>query len=362
LRLVFVGDISVDRPVEGCGAVMSPFPGADCVIANLEGPIVSREDGEALLRKQAVVVYNSLDVLEVLKRFGVQAVSLANNHTFDHPGGLRHTTVVLAKAGIAPFGAGDNLAQAGEPVVLERGGTSVRVYAFGWEVIGCPQAGADRMGVNPLQAEYMLGQIRRCRAKDRTSFVVFVVHWNYELELFPLPAHRRLAHDLVREGVDAVIGMHPHVAQGAEMIGRKLVAYSLGNWFFRPRQIGHYWLSYPAISFRELALELHIEGRSLTSVSFHWFRFDPDHDLAPVSEVTEGWDGLNLRVLTPYASMNDPEYGRWFGLNRTRRRGLPIYYDYRDSCRNRIADSYVRLRHRAIQALVGLRLKGGPRL
>jgi len=57
-------------------------------------------------------------------------------------------------------------------------------------------------------------------------------HWGYEYEQFPLPAHRRLAHALIDAGATVVIGHHPHVIQGIEYYKGKMIAYSLGNFFF----------------------------------------------------------------------------------------------------------------------------------
>jgi hypothetical protein len=37
---------------------------------------------------------------------------------------------------------------------------------------------------------------------------------------------------LAREGVDVILGQHPHVLQRVEWIGRTLVFYSLGNFIF----------------------------------------------------------------------------------------------------------------------------------
>lgn len=359
MRLVFLGDISVARPFHIPSSAFPDFRKAD-VIANLEGPVVSEWGLGLISEHKFPVLYNSLDVLGVLTAFNVRAVCLANNHMYDLPLPAAHTREILARAGVASFGAGANLVEASNPCVIAKGRTTAKLFAFGWDVIECRPATRTREGVNPLTPEHTLNTIRRLRSVDDSSFVIFVMHWNYELEIYPQPAHRQLARALIGKGVDAVIGMHSHVAQGAELVNEKPIVYGLGNWFFPVRQLGHIRLAYPPIASRELALELHIEGRQVQGVRFHWHQFDSNRSLITF-EQTEDWDGAILRQLTPYTDMPHGEYVRWFRSNRTRRRGLPVYEDYRSIQRNRIKDRYVKLRQKVVQALVHLRLKGSPR-
>jgi len=124
--------------------------------------------------------------------------------------------------------------------------------------------------------------------------------------------------------------------------------------------LGHIRLAYPRIASRELALELDIEGRQVQSVRFHWYQFDAERNEIHF-EKTESWDGAIVRQLTPYAGMSHEEYVHWFKANRTRRRGLPVYEDYRHVGRNRIKDKYVKLRQRTIETLMRFGFKGGPR-
>ena len=58
------------------------------------------------------------------------------------------------------------------------------------------------------------------------------MHWSDECFSFPSPEDRLLAGKLLDGGADAVIGNHPHVIRGAEIIRDRQVFYSLGNFFF----------------------------------------------------------------------------------------------------------------------------------
>jgi hypothetical protein len=358
MRLIFLGDISVDQLYHLPSDAFPDFQAADLVVANLEGLLVPEPHLDLVARAAPLVFHNSPDVLALLDAFNVQVVCLANNHMFDVPLPISITKQLLSDANIGSFGASASLAEAGSPFVFSRDGTTVKLYGFGWDVIGCELATDRRQGVNPLEAGYLLDTIRRVREVDQTSCVVFIMHWNYEYELYPQPAHRQLAHDLIRLGADAVIGMHPHRVQGVEQVDGKPIVYSLGNWFFPDRQVGNVVWSSPPEAACELALTLEIDGRQVKSTQFDWYRFDSALNQLHHQQ-SEGWDGATLQGLTPYVGMSHQEFRRWFRANRERRRGLPIYKEYRHTTLNRLKDLYILSRQKLIEMLVRAGLKGG---
>ncbi len=69
-------------------------------------------------------------------------------------------------------------------------------------------------------------------ARRQADFVVLIMHWGGQGNHLITPRQRQLARQAVRAGCDAVIGMHPHVLQGAEYFGRVPVFYSIGNFAF----------------------------------------------------------------------------------------------------------------------------------
>jgi len=356
MRISFLGDISVNWPNSKGNRYGSPFERAEYVIANLEGAIVNEVDAASLPHRKPLALYNSLDVLDILRIYNVRAVCLANNHMYDLGLPASQTKKILQSKGIASFGAGYNLEEASQPLVLYETNTTIKIFAFGWDVIGCHLASKNSEGVNPLTPAHLLATIRDLRRDDQSSFVIFIMHWNYELELYPQPAHRELAHSLINEGVDAIIGLHPHVVQGAELVNGKPVVYSLGNWFFPQRRLGHFILKYPSVSNRELALDITNRGRKVQNVRFHWYQFDAERNQI-VFEKTESWDGEILKKLTPFVGMSHTEYIKWFKHHRARRRGLPVYTTYQDTWENLLKDSWVRTRQFVIRVLLLLKLR-----
>lgn len=360
MRFKVLGDICVDKDIRINNGTLPGFHSVNIVLGNLEGPIVRGHHLQTSRSRKPIGLCNSEAVVKVLKKLSVTGVCLANNHMFDYKNTLINTKKFLKKANIESFGAGSTLREAAYPCIFAKGTDTLKAFSFGWDVIGCRPATSTTEGVNPLTPKHTLETIRQLRAVDNSSFVIFIMHWNYELELYPQPAHRQLAHDLIGEGVDAVIGLHPHVAQGAELVDGKPIIYSLGNWFFPVRQFGHIRLVFPPIASRELALELDVEGRQVNDICFHWYQFDADENKVRF-EKTEKWGGSILKKLTPFDGMSHDNYIKWFKKNRVKRRGLPVYKNYHDESINRMKDGYVKLRQKFIELLLRLRVKGGPR-
>ncbi len=68
--------------------------------------------------------------------------------------------------------------------------------------------------------------------KEQTDWVLAVLHWSDELFPYPRPEDRVIARSLAAEGVDVIVGHHPHVVRGMENINSVPVFYSIGNFYF----------------------------------------------------------------------------------------------------------------------------------
>ncbi|RLC97990.1 MAG: hypothetical protein DRI65_18730, partial [Chloroflexota bacterium] len=326
MRILLLGDISLAANQSYSVDSLDFLLDVDHIIANLEGPILPEREIKEIEKNKDRVLYNSPAVVDVLEKFKVDQVSLANNHIFDHGDNIHFTKRTLTKAGIGCFGAGDSLTEAQKPYVLPGKERDLKVFGFGWDVIGCQYPVGEKPGVNPLEPDHLLQTIRDLRANDSRSAVIFYLHWNYELEKYPQPADRQLARKLIEEGVDAVIGLHPHIPQGAESYRGKPIIYSLGNWFFPPRNFGPVSLNFSPAPSRQIAVEINLSPGQTYPVHFHWVIFDPLSQTIQF-ERTEGWDGEMIAELSPFSGMSDREYLSWFRLNKKKHISLPIYRD-----------------------------------
>jgi poly-gamma-glutamate capsule biosynthesis protein CapA/YwtB (metallophosphatase superfamily) len=235
IDLVFVGDVMLDEvPGQAVAQGQDPFAEfapildhADLAVANLECAVT--DGGEAVDKPFTFRAHPR--VLDVLARhFG--AVSLANNHSADFGAtGLLDTMRRLGEAKIPFFGAGRNLREAHQPLIVQRKG--IRVALLGYEEF-LPrwfEAGPSTPGVAWSEDEQILRDMRTARAAG-ADVVIPVIHWGWEHEARPCQRQRELGRALIDAGADAVVGGHPHVTQGAESYQGKVILYSLGNFVF----------------------------------------------------------------------------------------------------------------------------------
>lgn len=349
LRIVIVGDISSSTRAVPTLERHPSFERADIVVANLEGALLETNDNCRIGPGDAV--FNSIEVLELLRHYRVGAVCLANNHIFDIDGSLPPTMRFLAEASIVGFGAGPTLSDARAPARLSRGDSQVKLLGFGWQTIGCRPASRWNAGVNPLIPQEALRTVRNIRIAEPETVLGCLLHWNFELEQFPQPAHRMLAQHLVDAGADFIVGMHSHVFEGAEIYSGKPIVFGLGNWFVPHRTVRGLKIEYPDVAADQVALELAFEGRTLRDATLHWHRFHPESNQV-TSESSEPFAGPRNAALTPYASWDAASYERWFLRNRKRTLLLPVYRDHRHAWRNAVRDAWVGARQEAIRVLV----------
>src|SRR5256884_3363195 len=139
LRLCAVGDLNLDRRVAGAGllqgdtlypfrALLESLRGADITFGNLESPIAS--DATPVPDSGGVFTAPPLAAL-ALARAGFDIVSTANNHAWDGGQAAAEETMrQLTRAGVRFVGSGFGRDMAEQPVILERRGWRVAVFAL----------------------------------------------------------------------------------------------------------------------------------------------------------------------------------------------------------------------------------------
>jgi len=234
--LAFVGDVmpgpwltrrGTDHPWRHVAPLLRS---ADIAVGNLETAVGT---GGAPVPDKQFHFRIRPDALAGAAGAGVDVFSLANNHTGDYgPRLLTETVRLVRSAGIHPAGAGADAAEAYAPAILKAGGLSVALLAFSRVVPHESWVAAPfRPGVaNGWDVAACLEAVRR--AHTEADLVVVLVHWGTELEERPRAADVSFARQLQEHGAAVVVGHHPHVLQGLDFRGGKLVAYSLGNFLF----------------------------------------------------------------------------------------------------------------------------------
>ncbi|MDE2488124.1 MAG: CapA family protein [Alphaproteobacteria bacterium] len=179
---------------------------------------------------------------------GADAFALANNHVLDFgPAGLAETLEVLAAAGLAGAGAGQDLSQARRPVVIEAGAHRVLFYSVATRDSGTPAhwaAGPASPGVALVEptdrtATELAGLIS---AERRTGDIVVVsIHWGSNWGYDVPEAHRRFAHALIDAAdVSVVHGHSSHHPRPIEVYRERLILYGCGDFLNDYEGIGGY--------------------------------------------------------------------------------------------------------------------------
>ena len=176
-----------------------PVPDSEFKVVNFEGAFPEDKDTE---QKNGIQLYNSRESLDLLKRWNVKLASLANNHLLDANQVPSVTREILDHQEIGSCGGGDTLEQAAEPFRAAYGDHEFVFVAFGWRTIGCAVANKSQPGTNPLVHNNVIRSIEDQRKRFPDSKIVALMHWNYELEVYPLPAQRKLAFDAIRAGAE----------------------------------------------------------------------------------------------------------------------------------------------------------------
>jgi poly-gamma-glutamate capsule biosynthesis protein CapA/YwtB (metallophosphatase superfamily) len=220
-------DIVQGRRTGNAGAVRALIEGADLALANFENPAPDK------FRWHTTGVVFSADpkLIDGLRNAGIDYVSLGNNHIRDAgANGIVQTIANLEKRGIAWSGAGEDLAQARRPAVLEAGGVKVAILAY--DTIAKYYAASDtRAGSAQMSAAAVKADVAAARKAGADVVIVFP-HWGVEYDATPFAGQQRLARAAIDAGADMVIGNHAHWAAAMEIYDGKPIWYALGNFIF----------------------------------------------------------------------------------------------------------------------------------
>jgi poly-gamma-glutamate synthesis protein (capsule biosynthesis protein) len=236
LTLIFSGDVMLDdgpgRFIAKGGDPLAPFAkilkAADYRIANLETSVA--RSGKPLADKPYTFRAHPRTLRILQGRF--DAVTLANNHVGDYgQKALLETMQRLDAAGIAHFGAGQNLVEAHKPLWVERQGLKIAILGYNEFAPRAFEAGADTPGTAWSEDDHVITDIRAAKAAGADLIIPFM-HWGWENEPAPSPRLKAFARRMIDEGAAMVVGSHPHVTQGADVYRGKPIIYSLGNFVF----------------------------------------------------------------------------------------------------------------------------------
>ena len=242
LSIVFTGDILLDRGVRRVinqhgvdhlfsDGIDSVFRSAQLVVGNLECP-ATKIDAPVFKR---FIFRGEPEWLDTLRQHGITHMNLANNHSIDQGReGLLDTRRNIIAAGMVPMGAGENMSEASEPVLLASEPRNVWFVPSLRLALENHAYLPDKPCVSQEPMDSLIRRVYRLRQEDSTAVIIVSLHWGGEHTLKPVPRQRLEAHQLILAGADALICHHTHTLQTIETFRGKPIYYSIGNFIFDP--------------------------------------------------------------------------------------------------------------------------------
>lgn len=237
VRIAFGGDVhfagSSAAALGGdLGTAFKPLKKADLAVVNLETAITEAgvpEPKEYTFRAPA-------QALDVLKKAGVDVVTVANNHGMDYgPEGLADTLEAGRRAKLPMIGIGENATQAFEPFRRTVNGVDIAVIGatdvLDNFALTTWTATDDQPGLASAKVPGLLVNAVR-EAAETSDVVVVVLHWGVEMESCPTARQQELAAELKEAGAQVIVGSHAHVLEPHVQQGNTAIHYGMGNFVF----------------------------------------------------------------------------------------------------------------------------------
>ena len=242
ITLLFVGDLmqhdaqikaahtSDGYDYSDCFKLVSPeIQKADIAIANLEVTLGGKP-------YRGYPSFSAPDeFLYAVQETGFDVLLTANNHCLDRgKHGLERTAHLLDSLQIPFLGTYRSPEERTKryPLLIEKNGFRIVFLAYTYDTNGLRPSEPNI--VNYIEREQMREDILAAR-RMQPDAIIACMHWGLEYHSLPNASQKELADWLISQGVDHVIGSHPHVVQPMEVRpdiktpAKHLVVYSLGN-------------------------------------------------------------------------------------------------------------------------------------
>ena len=253
IHIKAAGDLNVTDAVVNAGMAVNSYDfspvfkdvsailsDADLTVMNFEGNVCGAPYGSESTSAPA-------ELLTALRGCGVDLLQMANSCPINNGlNGLTSTLRAIRAAGIEPVGAfssSEEFKKSKGYTMTEIQGVKVGFVSFtkGLGGRGMP-AGSEDL-VNILYTDYAteyreidknrITSILKAMEEEKPDLTVALLHWGSEYNDDISKTQTQIVSLLKKNGVDVIIGTHPHTLQPVELDkgAGTLVAYSLGDFF-----------------------------------------------------------------------------------------------------------------------------------
>ena len=207
---------------------------ADICVGNLETTFAGEDVGYS-----GYPTFNTPDSLAYeLKDIGIDVLSTAGNHALDKGfNGLSRTIDVLNDADIAHTGTYKTEEEQNTILTKYVKGIKIAFVNFTYGTNGIKIPSGKEFCVNLIDNDLITKQLDLAKSQN-PDIIVACMHWGNEYKTTPNDTQKELSTFLFQNGVDIILGTHPHVLEPMEKQIVTLedgttkdgfVIYSLGN-------------------------------------------------------------------------------------------------------------------------------------
>lgn len=246
IDLIMVGDILLHTPIEEYSKQADGTYDYSAIFTNQKEDI---SDADLSLVNQEVIIggedlgisgypaFNcSYNLANNLESTGFNVILHATNHALDK--GKKGVVNCLNNwktnhPNMTVLGINDSKEASDNIYVYEKDGMKIAILNYTYGTNGIPLPSDMPYAVNMLEEDKVVADI--AKAKEISDFVVVCPHWGTEYLLGTDSMQKKWTKIFMDNGVDLVIGTHPHVIEPIEMLTdettghQMLVYYSLGN-------------------------------------------------------------------------------------------------------------------------------------
>ena len=235
------------------------------------------------------------EVGDDLVQAGFDIVCHATNHALDKgKKGLLNCTAYWQNEHPEITVLGIHAEPADSLTIYEKSGIRIAFLNYTYGTNGIPLPEDMPHAVDLLDREKVLSDIRR--AEEEADFTVVCPHWGTEYRLTADDSQKKWTKLFLENGVDLVLGTHPHVIEPIEYLTdendhKMLVYYSLGNFVNWTSSYGDGIANRMVGGMAQITLERDEDGA--VNISDYGVR-------ALVCHLSEGTNGVTVKLLSDY--------------------------------------------------------------
>ena len=310
ISIIMVGDMLMHTPVEKSALQEDGTYSYDAIFANTVSKIQAAD--LAIVNEEVIIGGEKLGISgypafnapfelgDDLVEAGFDVICHGTNHALDQgKKGLKNCLTFWEEnyPEIPVLGIHDSKEDQDEIYIYEQDGVKIAILNFTYGTNGIALPSDMPFAVDLLEEEKVVSAI--AKAEELADFTIVCPHWGTEYELGTTSQQKKWCNIFMENGVDLVLGTHPHVIEPVEMLVDEatghsmLVYYSLGNFVNWTSGSGEGIAHRMVGGMSEVTLGMDENGEV----------FIMDYGMEPVvCHLTEGTNGVTVYFLEDYST------------------------------------------------------------